>query len=285
MKKKNLKEKLKSSYIYGLLHKIKNHKELKLEKYYCYFQSNLIEGNIVAKIKNIPGAYEFDLRSDILTRIAITKEYEPEIVDSILKNINPKADAINIGANVGIYANLLAFNIANDNKVLAVEPTSNAYNLLKKNIKRNGNEQKIITFKGIITDKSGNFSINTVVGKEEYSSIGNLVHNSIAENKFVKEDIKGVTLDEILSVHNLNPKLLVIDVEGAEYKVFKGAEKTLKKFRPVIISELDDTLLEVQNTNCKEVIGFLEKLNYKVSDIDGQKIIFPFAGNILAKPL
>lgn len=170
-----------------------------------------------------------------------------------------------------------------NNKVLAIEPTKSAYNLLTRNIERNNNKENVITFKGIISDVKGNFTINTVVGKEEYSSIGNLVHTSINEEPYETEEISGITLDELTQEYKLNPKLLVIDVEGAEYKVLKGAKKTLEKSQPIIISELDDKLLVAQETDSKEIISFLEALNYEVKDVDGGKIQYPFTGNIIAK--
>lgn len=283
MKNKNLKRKIKNSALYPILYKVKNFDRLKKENYFDFIQSNIIGGHITVTINNIPGNYELDVRSDILRRILVTKEYEPEVVKVILKNIPSNSDAINIGANVGLFTNLLAMNLDLNNKVLAVEPTNNAHRFLKNNISNNNNEKKVITFKGIITDKNGSFSINTIAGKEEYSSIGNLTHDAILKSKFNTEEIEGITLDDLVKTNQIEPKLLVIDVEGSEYKVFKGGLETLKKYKPIIISELDDNLLKNQNTNSREVIELLESLNYKVTDIDGSRLSFPFEGNIIAE--
>lgn len=281
--KKILKSKIKNSVLYPFLHKIKNAKLLKMEKKYNDMQSNIISGSLIVKLDNIPGNYEIDIKSHVLMRILLTNNYEPEIVNTILENITQNSDVINIGANIGLYTNLAAMNISNNNKVLAVEPTSNAYNLLEKNIKRNNNEEKVITFKGIITDKKGSFLINTIVGKEEYSSIGNLVHQAVIGENHTTEEVQGITLDELINQYQVNPKLIIIDVEGAEFKVFKGSVDTLKKFKPIIISELDDVLLKAQNASSKEVVCFLKELGYKVKDLDGKNIIYPFSGNFIAK--
>lgn len=278
-----IKSKIKNSAIYPFLHKIKYAKLLKKEEDYKDLQSNILSGNLIVKVDNIPGTYKVDIRSHITMRILLTKQYEPEIVNLILENLTQNADVINIGANIGLFTNLAAMNINANNKVLAIEPTENAHNLLLKNIKRNNNEKKVITFKGIITDKKGTFSINTIVGKEEYSSIGNLVHDSIIGENYKTEEIEGITLDELVTNHQMKPKLLIIDVEGAEFKVLQGSVETLKKFSPIIISELDDDLLKVQNTTSKEVISFLNSLDYDVNDIGGGAVIFPFSGNFIAK--
>lgn len=281
--KKIIKSKIKNSALFPFLHKLKNAKILRMEENYNDMQSNIISGNLIVKLDNIPGNYEIDIKSHILMRILLTNNYEPEIVNTILENLTQNADVINIGANIGLYTNLAAMNISNNNKVLAVEPTSNAFNLLEKNIKRNNNEEKVITYKGIITDEKGSFLINTIIGKEEYSSIGNLVHQAVIGEKYITEEVEGITLDELVNQYQVNPKLIIIDVEGAELKVFKGSVDTLKKFKPIIISELDDVLLKAQNASSEEVVSFLKELGYSVKDLDGNAIIYPFSGNFIAK--
>jgi FkbM family methyltransferase len=274
----------KNKSLYRFLSKIKNHSALKLEKKYDLISSNIIKGNAIVSIENIEGEYELDLRSDILKRILLTKEYEPEIVDLIIKKINPQKDVINIGANIGLYSNLTASKINSNRKVLAIEPTSGAFDLLKKNINRNRNENKIILYKGVASDKVGDCEMHIISGMEEYSSVGSLVHDAVINNlKFKKEIVPGNTVDNLINENNLEPQLLVMDVEGAELKVVLGAKNTLQKHCPIIISELSDKLLLEQNTSSKEVISFLENLNYVVTDLEGNKPKFPFDGNILAE--
>ncbi len=273
----------KNKPLFRILSAIKNYGSNKQARYYDNFFSNIVEGSMVVTLENISGEYEIDSRSDILKRILIGKEYEPEVSDLILKNINPNKDAINIGANIGLYSNLLAQKLNFNNKVLAIEPTPGAFKMLKNNVLRNNNENKIITFNGIATDKEGDYEINTVRGKEEYSSVGQLVHTSIKNEKAINIKVKGNTIDNLVELHKMNPGLIVIDVEGAELNVLKGAIETIKEFHPIIISELDDKLLLEQNSNSKEVIEFLETLNYKVMDIEGGTPDLPFEGNIIAK--
>lgn len=279
----SIKNKIKKSALYTFLSRVKNFKNIELEKNFDYFFNNIIEGNVVVGLENIPGSYEIDSRSDILKRILIYKKYEPEIVDLILKNISKNSDALNIGANIGLFANLLANNISDDNFVLAVEPTKNAHQLLQNNILRNNNSKKIKTYKGIITDIKGEYFINTIVGKEEYSSVGKLVHQAVEKDTSKKEAVEGISMDDLVSEYKVKPKLIVIDVEGAEFNVLQGGVETLKKYNPTIISELDDKLLKTQNTTSTKVVQFLEDLGYKVSDVEGSKIVFPFSGNIIAK--
>ncbi|MCK0130239.1 FkbM family methyltransferase [Flavobacteriaceae bacterium F08102] len=272
----------KNKGLYSVLSAIKNFFPNKRKKLYDTIFSNVLEGTLLIELDNIPGKFEIDARSHILQRILLTKEYEPKLVRHILNHVNRNMDAINIGANIGLYSNLLADNINNTNKVLAIEPTNRAFSLLTKNITLNNNENKIIPFNGIASSENGEFNLNIIEGMEEYSSIGTLVHASIQNEKFTSQVVKGKTLDYLVEKYELAPGIIVIDVEGAELSVLKGSIGTIKKFKPIIISELDDVLLSEQNATSREVIKFLKDYKYKVLDIDNNVPTYPFSGNIIA---
>ena len=101
-------------------------------------------------------------------------------------------------------------------------------------------------------------------------------------NIFANSVKEGIT-DNLVDRYNLNPGMIVIDVEGAEDLVIQGALNTIQKSHPFIISELDDVLLKKLNSNSNKVICFLESLGYEVKDVNSDKINFPFSGNIIAK--
>jgi hypothetical protein len=67
-----------------------------------------------------------------------------------------------------------------------------------------------------------------------------------------------------------------IDVEGLEYSVLKGGEKTLRKNKPTILLELDDNNLLENDASAKILIKFLIDLGYnKIYRADNNKIIEP----------
>ena len=275
-----------NKFLYSLISpvlEIKRRIDYRDQIFFDQIFSNIVEGNLIVTIDNIPGMFEIDARSHILKRVLISKEYEPEIVNLILKNINPEKDAINVGANIGLYTNLLANNIDSNCKVLAVEPTPNAYKLLKANIDRNHNGSKIILYNGVASDNPGVFNINIVPGNEEYSSIGDISHLCVSNKDSISIEVQGETIDNLVKKNGLKPGIIVIDVEGAENNVLIGAIETLKKYHPVIITELDDNLLLKQNSTSVKVIKFLEKLGYEIVDSDNKVPVFPFMGNIIAE--
>jgi FkbM family methyltransferase len=244
--------------------------------------SNVVEGSLVVNLDNIKGSFEIDARSDLLKRILATKEYEHSLVQLISDKTDKGKDAINVGANIGLYAVLLAQLLEEKNRVLAIEPTINAFKLLSNNIERNGVMNKVQLFNGLAADVSGNYTINTIEGKEEYSSIGSMSHPAIENVVFSSVNVLGSTIDQLVDEFNLEPGLLLIDVEGAEHKVLNGALNTIRRFSPLIIAEVDDSLLSGLGTSSANLFSFLENEGYSVHNVLSNDLSMPFCGNIYA---
>ena len=65
-----------------------------------------------------------------------------------------------------------------------------------------------------------------------------------------------VTLDDyLLPVNLLRINFLKIDIEGNEYPAIIGAEKILRKYRPIIMIEVTENALKVET--------FLKEIGYK----------------------
>lgn len=281
--KKSLKRSIKkNNLLLTFLRKIKNGNLRRRYKNFDLLFSNVYGGRVTVKLNNIPGAYLIDARSHLLKRILLEKAYEPEITTLIKKHLDLTKDVINVGANIGLFANFLANQIDADRKVIAVEPTNSAFELLEQNTRTNNNQNKIVCVNAICSDRDGNFKINVIPGKEEYASLGPIVHTSVQTNDAIIQEVKGFTLDHLVEQHQITPGFLLIDVEGAELDVLKGALNTLKTQRPVIITEVDDSLLIEQKAKSTKIIGFLRELNYTVEDIEGFSVNFPYRGNIIA---
>lgn len=65
------------------------------------------------------------------------------------------------------------------------------------------------------------------------------------------------------------PRLIKIDVEGAEMGVLRGAERTLRDHRPVLIFEHGLGSADHYGTQPEELFDFLAGLGYRVLDLDG----------------
>jgi FkbM family methyltransferase len=248
---------------------------------------NVVSGTLVVKVRDLPGEYELDIRSHILHLILLTKVYEPEITAQLRQHMPAERDVIDVGANAGLFTVLLAGLLSPGRRLLAVEPTPNAQQLLRSNIRRNGCEQSVVVFEGVASDQEGVAEIVTIPGKEEYSSLRGIVHGAaIGDAQPTTMAVRSARLDDLVREHRLSPGLIKIDTEGAEYLVLGGAREILGNHRPIIITELDDALLKPFGHTSGQVVELLQERRYRVLNVRDMAPIttFPFSGNAIALP-
>jgi len=253
---------------------------------YNKFFEMVTEGSLVIELKDFRGFFEIDIRSDIFKMILKYKNYEQNIVKIVEKYVDSSKDAIDVGANIGLFTILLAHILSNKNKVLSLEPAPMAYQYLKRNLERNNCQNSVIIYNGIATNIKGNYKLNIIQGMEEYSSLGNLVHPAIANRQYKKIDVEGDTIDNLVNEYNLAPGFIKIDTEGAEYLVLSGAAKTIKKYKPVIVVEVQDRLHHSVADHSEKIIYLLKENNYNLINANNPKLQVgvPFNGDMLALP-
>lgn len=217
------------------------------------------------EIKEFEGVFAFDSRSDLFKRILVEGMYEPELVAQCLHYLDAEKDALDIGANIGLFSVLLAKHLRR-RKVLAVEPTQRARRWLHENLVHNHVRDRVIVFEGAASDRQGQTTIQTIPGKEEYSSLGVMEHPAITGESCSEEQIFTDTVDHLVELYGLTPGFMKVDVEGAEHLVFSGAQRVLKQHRPVILSELSDFLLVRNGSSAAQVIGLIRSCGYDIID-------------------
>jgi FkbM family methyltransferase len=241
-----------------------NKKDRIREKVYLDLCGILAEDPVVS-VPEFPGKFALDCKSDIFKRILFHKTYEPTLVKQCIGHLQKDRDVIDVGANVGFYTVLFA-RAVHGRKVLAIEPSTRALLRLRRNIALNNIGETTIVFDGAASSRSEEAYLNVVNGKEEYSSLGAMVHPSIVEEECVKEKVSTSTIDELVQRYSLDPGFIKVDVEGYEQFVFDGAKTTLETKRPIILSELSDPLLRRNGSSAMAVIETIRRHNYEVID-------------------
>lgn len=248
--------------------------------------SNVEDGSLVVRIPNLGGAYEIDFRSHILLRVLRKKAYEPELVELTARTLDPDRDILDIGANVGLLTVFFARSIHSPHKVLSVEPTPLAQSYLRRNIERNRVADKVVVFDGLVTENPGSYDLHVIPGKEEYSSLGNIVHQSTQGETFKVIQVAGETVDNLVDRFGVRPGFVKIDTEGAELFVLRGAIQTLRRERPVLLMELSDRLLASLGCSSQQVFDLLRENGYRLVNADNLSatVSTPYEGSILALP-
>ena len=174
-------------------------------------------------------------------------------------------DAIDAGANIGLFSVYLASLVGSHGRVLAIEPSPAILPSLRRNLERNG-ASNVIVHQGLVADEAGEREFHSVNASPEYSSMGAIVHPHAPRDVSTLR-VSGTTLDILVDRHGLEPCFVKIDVEGAEGLVLEGARKTIQRFRPAILSEIDDRLLGTLGYTSSRVWRALEESRYRVLDL------------------
>ena len=164
----------------------------------------------------------------------------------MLRELRPNSVVVDVGANIGLVS-ILSSKRFGAKKVISYEPCSDNFRLLKKNVEEN---------------HCHNVFLNNVAVSDQEGQIKLHLHgpgtHSINEKRPAKhyETVRMTTLDKSLASER-SIDFLKIDVEGAELAVLKGATKTLKKTRRLIMEWTTlcshEKILEILKKNGFEV--------------------------------
>lgn len=159
---------------------------------------------------------------------------------------------VDVGSNVGYYTVLMSFYC---NKVYSFEPSVMYYNILQKNCKLNAIESKVELFNFALSDikKDGYLCINS--NSASFHTLRNRTFSS-------REKVNCFPLDSILN--DVKIDLIKIDCDGHDPFVVKGYENMIKKFHPVIITEIAKEYYEIAGCNPIDYYNYLNKLGYRV---------------------
>ncbi len=246
--------------------------------------SRLKYGTVAIHVNHFDAVVEIDIRSVIFERLFIRRSYEVDGLRVIQKYVQADLDVLDVGANIGLFTIYFARKISTSARVLAIEPTPAALSFLSRNIEINDVSRSVIVYNGVVTDKPGEYTIMSIDGREEFSTLSTNMEQLSGRGGFPMElVVHGQTIDNLVSVNGLKPGFIKIDIEGAEFLALQGAKNTLQNFHPVIYSELVDAYLQNFGTSSAQVVEYLRQFGYKVVDVETNlPPIYPFIGNIVA---
>jgi len=234
-------------------------------------------GSLVVRLPTFRGSFEIGSHSEILQRILVTGDYEPEVAQIVRDHIDPNRDAIDVGANVGLFTVLLSNLLSSANKVLAIEPTPGALKYLRRNIEMNQQGSRVVVFDGVATNTTGEARLNVIAGMEEYSTLGAMAHPAVSGRSHQQLAVASDTIDSLVSRFGLRPGFLKIDTEGSEYDVLLGCDQTMQTHRPIVLCEAwSDSVMSAAGRVPGAVTALLEQRGYVASQCaDGELLAIP----------
>ena len=153
----------------------------------------------------------------------------------------PGFRVVDVGASYGYLSSLFAHCVGPGGEVIAFEPTTGSFELLRANMSRN-HPREVRCRRIAISDHDGE---ETIYLDSEYLACHSVVPNISPSPSGSYERVAALTLDSALSALGLDDDpidLLKIDVEGAEGRVLVGAARTLRSVSRVWLEFWPDGL-------------------------------------------
>ena len=200
------------------------------------------------------------------------------------KFIKKNTVLVDVGANIGTFCiNFYAKYSKLVSKIYAIEPDYVNFNLLKKNIKNNFFQNKILPRNILITNNEKfipiysrypiikkkpiysrypilniSFTLFNLINFKKKESIN--IYNFFAVKGNVKK-ARRISIDKIKFKKSKN-YILKIDVDGNEFQVMKSAKFFIETKKPMILLEISRLLINKKQFNY--IINFLDKNNYNL---------------------
>ena len=175
-----------------------------------------------------------------------------KICELIKKNINKNISIIDVGANIGDTV----INIGiRDAKYLLIEGNPKFCELIPDNLQNN---YDYILEKCFLGDGDSTYKSYKVITSRGTASLSAVELDDI---DIVKKNI--TTLDDLLQRYSFVPDILKIDTDGFDFAVLRGANKTLKNYKPYIFFEWGIKDLIENNEDPIRIWSYLYDLGYK----------------------
>jgi len=181
-------------------------------------------------------------RSTLLKCLHATGTYEPAI-GKLFRSFLEKGDCfVDVGANEGYFAILAGKMVGEDGTVYAVEPSPRNLSLLYQNIRDNSMSGNVLVLpyaagkkrkKSDFVECKVGGTISTLLSKSKEGGDEQRIFRLCRKIPFAT----GVTSVEVVPLHDLIPekpvpRLVKIDVEGAETDALMGMEKLVIAWTP-----------------------------------------------------
>jgi FkbM family methyltransferase len=226
------------------------------------FGSNEFLVQSIHSLKYIIPAHDLVMTPQLI----VYRQWEADL-SLLLKRICPPGSVfVDVGANFGYFTCLIASNMGDSttSKVISIEPNPDLLRLLKMNVRINWSMAPVQIIPLAVGERDQVMTLSVPDGIYANGTLSEINHNHADEITQYKVNVK--TLDEILK-DEPRVDVIKIDVEGFEYAVFRGAEKTFARRNLVLIFEWSRSQMLEADFNPEEVSSLIENYGFKMYEI------------------
>jgi FkbM family methyltransferase len=197
----------------------------------------------------------------------LDSRYEAHAVRVWLRLLKPGDTVWDVGANFGFYTLLTGQAVGPEGAVVAWEPAPATCRALRDHITANGLDGWCEAVQAAVADVDGGTLPFTVL-----SGLHNSMNRLGAAGSGTKVDVPVGTLDGWLDRLGRPPRLVKIDIEGAEVLALRGAARLLgpKGPRPTLLVAVHPPFLPEFRCSPADLLPLLERYQYVCRDLSGR---------------
>jgi FkbM family methyltransferase len=226
--------------------------------------------------------------NDSSRQIFIAGCLDPNEFAFLDRMLEPGMTVIDAGANEGVYSVFAARKVGPEGTVWAFEPSPREMVRLRDNLSLNGLTARL--FSCALADIAGGAEFQLAEAEHAgQNTLGGFAYAGMGGAGALRVELQ--RLDDIVAREGLERlDLLKADVEGAELRLFRGAEATLRRLRPLLLFEASEDSLRHQGASRHDLLGYLGGLGYQAwifdsrTGLPAKAPVGVFADNMLAIP-
>lgn len=214
--------------------------------------------------------YSPSIAGDVLVLDLIRADcFEPDQTEIIRASLPQGGVFIDVGANIGYFSIVAAKCVGPTGLVYAFEPVEDIYRVLCRNVRLN-------ELHNVRPENLACFSSPGVMAMERTQDSGKS-HLSDADSQNARP-VRVTTVDEYIAHAGVGRiDFIKIDAEGSDFEVLQGARRTVERFRPAIMLEVDH--LSRFGGSHADVAAFCDAYAYTLTPIQGK-----YSTDVLCRP-
>jgi FkbM family methyltransferase len=200
-------------------------------------------------------------------RREIGHHHDPAVASLLKSHLKPGAVGMNVGANVGIHVLQMARLVGPIGRVIAFEPNPAAMRVLARHVAINGFADRVTLVESAAGAAAGRATLHAK-GVDQRARLGSA--NPALSGALARIDVPVTTLDRWCEAQDVSPDWLVIDVEGFEEDVLRGAE-TLIRTHPAlgVVVEMHPGTWADTRTTPASMSALIDRLGRRAVSLDG----------------
>lgn len=196
--------------------------------------------------------------------------YDPDLHMALEHLLRPGMICLDVGANFGELSLHMARKVGHAGLVHSFEPAPGPFARLSRHAERNGH--RIQCHQLALGDRCGVVEMAVPTEMADNQGLGSVVGDALPD-AYTKASVKLMTLDAFADQCGLRQlDFIKLDIQGGEPLLVQGGVGTIRRFMPLIVSELSPRDLAATGYNSRTYCELLTGLGYAVCGLSQRGI-------------